>query len=266
MCVSAGIGDAHASSACGWTQAASASRSACVSSWPTGWRDTCTSAPPAASSSASSVDLLAAGCRGRHRRPRSGRRCRVSDERLVGPVGQHRAQQRGAAQYAPVAEEQLDGDVGAVRVAERDHARRVAPVVRAGLARPSRASSSPRARRSSRSRSPTPRRAKKRAATPSSSTWPRGLSSAASGASWRPRSISWCSSPPVPCSSSSVAGPAARLEAVDERLGGAHVGLGPPRADVRERRQHAARCARADARSRAAARGARRATRAARRR
>jgi hypothetical protein len=37
-----------------------------------------------------------------------------------------------------VAEEQLDGDVGAVGVAERDHARRVAPVVRAGLAHPAR--------------------------------------------------------------------------------------------------------------------------------
>ena len=35
-----------------------------------------------------------------------------------------------------MAEEQLDGDVGAVRVAECDHARRVAPVLRARIADP----------------------------------------------------------------------------------------------------------------------------------
>ena len=35
-----------------------------------------------------------------------------------------------------MAEEQLDRDVGAVRVAERDHAARVAPVLRAGIAHP----------------------------------------------------------------------------------------------------------------------------------
>ena len=228
---------AHASATCGRIQAASASRSPCVSSCPTGLApSTCTSAPPAASSSASSLDLLRravrVGIAGRDQDVGAAQR-----QRRVGPIGQHRPQQRGAAQHAAVAEEQLDGDVGAVRVAERDHAPRVAPVVRAAASRSTRELVAARAagrrdrgrrcRAVRRSAGPLRPRAPCRAgsaARPSARAGGRGRSAGAR----RRRCRAAAGASPGRCPARS----GGRTRRRRSR------GVGPPRADVGEGRQH----------------------------
>ena len=81
--------------------------------------------------------------------------------------------------------------------------RDVEKLYRSAASSMNRASSSVRACRSSRSNTPSAKRRKKRGA-PCSRTLPRGLRSAAPGAIRRPRGRRSDSSPPVPCSRSSV--------------------------------------------------------------
>ena len=146
----------------------------------------------------------------------------------IGLERHHRAKQQAALEHARPEQHHRRRDVRAVRVAHRDHARRR----RTCSARPP-PSRSRRARRRGpsgprRRTRPSASRRKKRGI-PFSSTLPRGLSSAAPGAS-RPSGTMSCSSPPVPCSSSSVGAPGAvrrREDVIEAEIG--HLASGSSR-------------------------------------
>ena len=171
-------------------QAASASRSPCTSSWPTGWRETCTSAPPAVEQLGELGDLLAASCTVSASPATIRTSVPASESGSLGPVGQHRsaaARRRAAGRRGGRAARRRCWRRSSSRARSRARrrarsARRPPPPTRrarrrAGAGRRGRDRRCRAARRSA-------------AATPPSSTCPRGLSSAASGASWRPRPIS----------------------------------------------------------------------------
>ena len=115
---------------------------------------------------------------GRGRRRASAPAARRAGRRLV--ENRHRPQQNGPGQHVGVPEHHRGRDVGAVRKSERDRRARARSRLRA--CRTKIARSSARCRTSSRSNTPSPSRLKKRGM-PRSSTWPRGDSSAAPGAS-----------------------------------------------------------------------------------
>ena len=206
--------------------------------WPAGCQCTSTSAPARcrsrASRSVSSGETMRidAAVGNQHARPAAlGQRIRLRT-----------APWRGRASPAlstPGRSSSSRGrDVGAVREAHRDDAGRVEAVMRRR-----RRSRSRRARRRGasgrrRRRRPSASRRKKRGM-PFSSTLPRGLRSAAPGASARPSGSRSCSSPPVPCRSEQGAARRGlrRLEDVRRSRGRRHALIGPSCGSSRGRRR-----------------------------